>query len=519
MHVRRSRIARAALIFVPIAVLAMAVAITVPASARQEQCPAQPTPYSVTLSVTLTNVEVGDEVEIEVSATDAAGAPVTCGVAVVRVSGGGSKPARASAGLQELEWAGAVILRLLEPMPIEYEEPGDYDLSACVEQPDGTDACSSATQVTAFCDVYGTEGVDSISRYTPQLSIGINTFCLLGGNDTFSLQDDLDAPDQQRSVFVSGGDGDDYMSWQYVTGAGSDERPYHYTFIGGGGDDQTGRGVIDLQRFSGYVPPTQVGDWTWPAFRPPRSVPGNDTLRLPVLGGSGIGGPGNDVLLGGENGPNHLSGQWESATFPDSLAAGAWRAEDESAVAAGYLHLDLPDFDTITGGDRADVVEGGSDDDNITLGNGTDGGVGDVWLFPNGRMPFLDNVRFGNDVINVGSNPPDGPLEEFFGDTFAGGVFVGRFSTSQDGSASAEGGDDTLIGGGGEQKLDGQAGNDKLTGGAGDDKLLGGAGSDVLKGSAGSDVLSAGAGQDVLDGGKGDDRCAGGTGQDKQSGC
>ena len=501
-------------------------AIAVPASAQDPAaCEPQPTPYSVDLSVTPTSVEVGEEVELEVTVTDATGAAVTCGAAELRLSGGGTVPARASAEFQEPPPLAFFVdvfepRHPLAPSRFRVEEPGNYDFGACVTQPDGTESCSPVEVILAFCDIYGTEGADSISRFTPDLPAGKFSICLLGGDDSFFGQDDLDAPDQQRSIFVSGGSGDDFFSIQNVTGSGSDRRPYHHTFIGGAGGDVTGRGVSNLVPFSGYRLPTHVGDWTAFAVRPPDEVSGSDSLNLPFPGGIGIGGADNDTLKGGPNGPNGLFGQYDYQPFADSLAAGAWPAETESAVATEYLGLGLDDDDTILGGEFVDIAEGGSGIDTITILGGSDMAVGDVILLPDGRVPFFNFIRFGPDLINAGSNQAGATPEQIFGDFASGGVFVGRVPAGFQGDVPAvDGGDDTLIGEGGRQRLVGQSGNDKLTGGGGNDSLNGGAGNDVLKGSAGSDVLTAGAGADRLEGGAGNDRCAGGAGADRQTSC
>ncbi|MFT5132952.1 MAG: serralysin [Gammaproteobacteria bacterium] len=67
------------------------------------------------------------------------------------------------------------------------------------------------------------------------------------------------------------------------------------------------------------------------------------------------------------------------------------------------------------------------------------------------------------------------------------------------------GGDDNLSGDNGADKLNGGGGNDILAGGNGSDNLNGKAGDDVLYGEAGNDILRGHLGVDLLDGGEGSD--------------
>ncbi|MBQ4404778.1 MAG: hypothetical protein II857_10275, partial [Selenomonadaceae bacterium] len=102
--------------------------------------------------------------------------------------------------------------------------------------------------------------------------------------------------------------------------------------------------------------------------------------------------------------------------------------------------------DSLNGGDGADTLSGGTDNDKL---------LGDK----------------GNDSLNGG----DGA------DTLSGGTD-----------------NDKLLGGAGNDSLNGGDGADTLSGGTGNDKLLGGKGNDSLWGGAGNDSLWGGAGKDVF---------------------
>lgn len=75
-------------------------------------------------------------------------------------------------------------------------------------------------------------------------------------------------------------------------------------------------------------------------------------------------------------------------------------------------------------------------------------------------------------------------------------------------------GNDTLNGGNGRDLLSGEDGNDVVDGGAGNDSIGGGNGADDLKGGDGRDSIDGGDGRDVLNGGTGNDQLFGGSGRD-----
>ncbi|XWN32681.1 MAG: calcium-binding protein [Devosia sp.] len=102
--------------------------------------------------------------------------------------------------------------------------------------------------------------------------------------------------------------------------------------------------------------------------------------------------------------------------------------------------------DTLVGGDGADALRGGQDNDRLSGANGDDTLVGGA----------------GADVVKGGED----------NDRLMGGD-----------------GHDILFGGEGDDTLDGGRGSDRLNGGAGDDLLDGGAGQDRLMGGQGRDTF------------------------------
>jgi hypothetical protein len=138
---------------------------------------------------------------------------------------------------------------------------------------------------------------------------------------------------------------------------------------------------------------------------------------------------------------------------------------------------------TIFGGEGADSIEGGFNDDRLY------GGAGG------------DRIEGGRST-----------------DYIEGGAGADRLA--------GDAGNDELRGGAGEDILVGGSDNDKLLGGADDDTLYGdaeseddsgglfglGAGNDHLEGGAGADRLYGGGGRDVLLGGEGADTLRGGAG-------
>ena len=168
---------------------------------------------------------------------------------------------------------------------------------------------------------------------------------------------------------------------------------------------------------------------------------------------------------------------------------------------------------TVFGGEGADSIEGGFNEDRLYGGAGGDsidggwsadyieGGAGDDTL----------NGDSGDDEIRGGAGK----------DTIDGGADADRLYGGS--------GEDTLRGGSGEDRLEGNADRDELAGGGAADKLYGGEGDDTLygddavaddrsggddhlEGGAGAHRLYGGGGRDVLQGGDGADTLRGGAG-------
>lgn len=179
------------------------------------------------------------------------------------------------------------------------------------------------------------------------------------------------------------------------------------------------------------------------------------------------------------------------------------------------------DADTIVGGTGNDVIDGGIDDDEISGDEGFDrivggegndlieGGVGDDTIFA-GNDPDL-----GLDQLNIeddGSNPifPADPRPDNGQDTVFGGEGNDLIFGADD--------DDELFGEEGNDTIDGEIDDDLIDGGIGDDSLLGGQGNDTILGGEGNDFIDGGGQADTVDGGDGNDTIVGGNGADDLSG-
>lgn len=212
----------------------------------------------------------------------------------------------------------------------------------------------------------------------------------------------------------------------------------------------------------------------------------NDTYRAlgsGVVGGTILGGAGNDTIIGGSE-ADRIDGQAD-----DDVLRGAGGA-DEITGGDGE--------DTLRGGSGEDSLIGGNDDDNIAGNSGDDVMTGDAG---NDRLrgDGGDDTLFGgddNDRLNGGSG----------NDVLDGG----------EGNDTVRAGDgaDQIDGGNGENVLFGGDGNDEIESGSGDDLLRGDAGNDYLEGGLGADDLRGGSGNDTIFGGRDLDRMFGGAGED-----
>jgi Ca2+-binding RTX toxin-like protein len=154
------------------------------------------------------------------------------------------------------------------------------------------------------------------------------------------------------------------------------------------------------------------------------------------------------------------------------------------------------------GGDAAEWLAGGTQDDTVT------GGLGADTLRGND----------GRDLVDGGAD-----ADALYGNNGDDLLLGGTGNDWMDGGADADklaggAGRDTLLGGMGDDQLFGGAAGDSLDGGRNDDSVVGNAGGDVLRGNTGDDDLWGGEGNDWLDGGDGNDFVAGGFGADRMAG-
>ena len=178
-----------------------------------------------------------------------------------------------------------------------------------------------------------------------------------------------------------------------------------------------------------------------------------------------------------------------------------WAHDHNDAAALAAL---FGGDDSITGGDKADYLDGTTGHDIILGLGGADtivGGEGNEHLYgasPNGGID-------GADLINAGAGS-DYVQGNAGNDTLNGGDGSDRINGGKDDDLITGGsGNDSINGNIGNDTIDGGADNDFIRGGKDQDSLSGGVGSDTLMGDLGNDVLIGGAGLDVLTGGDGSD--------------
>jgi len=199
---------------------------------------------------------------------------------------------------------------------------------------------------------------------------------------------------------------------------------------------------------------------------------GGYTIAEGVVIENGVGGSGNDGILGNESN-NHLSG----------------RAGD----------------DTLMGREGADTLDGGAGNDTATYMDADGGVAASLWLGW-GWEGDANGDRFSS-IENLQGGAYDDTL---YGDNYEN-VLDGL-----GGDDNLSGGNkaDTLLGGEGNDSLYGENHADVLDGGEGDDYLDGGNHTDMLYGGDGNDTLDGGLQRDTLNGGAGDDYLIGGKQND-----
>jgi len=141
--------------------------------------------------------------------------------------------------------------------------------------------------------------------------------------------------------------------------------------------------------------------------------------------------------------------------------------------------------DTLLGGSKNDLLDGGIGADFIQAGAGNDTIIYDV-------NDSVVSGGTGADFIDASAETKGVTID-----------LAGRYVDLE--HAIGGSGTDNIIGNSYNNIIKGGSGNDILYGGAGGDTLFGGTDNDVLWGEAGSDILDGGAGNDTLSGGAGND--------------
>ena len=318
-----------------------------------------------------------------------------------------------------------------------------------------------------------------------------------GGDDVFTVVDDLTGVTDLNTVALNGGAGNDSLDGG-LSGIPLD--------VNGGDDDDTiTSGMSDDNLDGGDGDDLLVG--TGGSF---------------VLSDTGLSGPsiGNDTLA------NFEQATLVGSTFDDVIDASGFSGDATiSGLRGDDLLIGGSGNDSIQGDDGDDEIDAGDGDDTVLGGLGRDtlgGGLGADFAFFN-DIPVNVNVRlnaYGAGRAHRAGTPPE-PLTEIEG--LVGSDQGDRLTSYVDRT--------TLIGGGGDdvlvargrfrQELDGGAGNDRLhvkgngenilVGGDGDDRLVAnGHNLNELFGDAGLDFLFArGNGVNLLRGGIGSDSIRG----------
>ncbi|MCX7421931.1 MAG: hypothetical protein NT013_20625 [Planctomycetia bacterium] len=334
---------------------------------------------------------------------------------------------------------------------------------------------------------------------------------LSSGGGTGSFTGTTSASVSDLGDILSGSNGDDVIVGasgdDVINGAGGNDVIFagngNDTLFGGIGNDTLhGEGGNDLLSGQGGNDSLDGGDgddqYVWQG-----SGSGKDT----VSGSSGF----DTALVNGNGSSNIFTVGQDTLNRLTVSEAGSQFVIDSSVV--NVIVNGGSGDDTITIGNLAGVaasvlsINGGNGDDTISAAGSS---LGDVRMLLTGGNG-IDSIAgsSGNDTID-GGDGSDTLLGGLGNDLIFGGAGVDRIN--------GEAGDDTLDGGDDSDGLNGGDGNDSLTGGNGDDSLRGGNGNDTASGGFGADTLNGEAGNDSLDGGSGTDSLTGGDGADTISG-
>lgn len=199
-------------------------------------------------------------------------------------------------------------------------------------------------------------------------------------------------------------------------------------------------------------------------------------------------GGGNTLDVSGFTSPSTIDlhdGAFSSVAGLKNDIAIAYGTRIDSAITG-------PGNDTIVGNDNGDVIMAGAGSDSITGGSGNDHLYGAAARAVEGDGPDTIDGGAGNDYLQ--GNAGDDRLD--------GGAGSDRIQGGQgNDSITGNTGNDSVNGNLGSDTIDGGEGNDSLRGGQGGDSIQGGAGNDILMGDLGSDTLAGGTGIDILTGG------------------
>ncbi|HEX8104171.1 MAG TPA: Ig-like domain-containing protein [Solirubrobacteraceae bacterium] len=386
-------------------------------------------------------------------------------------------------------------------------------------------AVASADVAGPDCTIQGTDR-GQVIHGTP----GPDVICGLGGDDTIYGEGGNDV--------IRGGSGDDRL----LGGTGKDR------FIGGDGSDladyspqigavrvSLGNGVADDGLNSGREQDDVTGD-----VEGVRGGAGADDLTgsagdnlLSGGGGADIlrGGAGADRLVGGAGGDSFFGGaspdtaDYSAASGPVTASIGDGPNDGVSGegddVRGDVEYLQgSPAGDKLTGDGLANILYGGTGDDELHGGGGPDqllGGLGADDLDGGAGkdlVTYVDLLTGGVKVTIGDSASGDGRNGGAEGDDVRASVervigtrFADDLSAASSGSSTLSGylGNDTLRGGPGADLLDGHDGADQLSGGEGIDFFNGGQGTDtVLARDGGFDLAYCGTESDSYDADAGD---------------
>jgi Ca2+-binding RTX toxin-like protein len=355
--------------------------------------------------------------------------------------------------------------------------PGDYDASDPGDPtyPDSADYWQDARMFTvmSYFGSGGTGGSLNAFASGPQLHDIAAAQRLYGANMTTRTGDTIYG-------FNSNAGHERYL----ITADG--QSPVFAIWDAGGND------TID---FSGYSTPVEI-DLREEAFS--SAGPGNGNVGVAVgniaiargaVIENGIGGSGNDVLIGNAS-ANMLNG----GAGADTLNAGLGVDTMNGGAGADTFVYAI--------GDGNGVIDGGTETDTLNLTDGASGNILNAAWNGSALTALAGNGL--TSVENINANMGGGVDWLIYSATAAVTVNLALGSASGFTSISSiervvgGSGDDSLTGDGFDNRLDGATGDDLLVGGAGVDTLIGGDGADSLSGGLGNDSIQGGAGNDTI---------------------